>query len=303
MTDARNVWLKVIRHWPTRILCLFVVIVQAGFLDYYLVAHLGDVWAAIIAADTLVVGVFIAAMVLAHRSIVKEKQKGPDLTFEDSDPLPLSYASWFLYAVVLNVKMAVIFKLFAHDLKLHAFFGENTLKTSIALDGLVFVTFLTTQHHAAPGTIRRTAIEELTATVMFDVLDGVDSLDILLENESRERLPESMHDAIIAICCLTFLLPTLTFITLSVTRFGLKESGERLIRLSKLSVGYLINLPLLIIRLVLWHGLSEGVSIFALKNVIILGLTTFELLEHRFCKRRLEADTDAENRTNDINMQ
>jgi hypothetical protein len=44
-----------------------------------------------------------------------------------------------------------------------------------------------------------TYIEELTGTVIFDILDCVDSMEILFIREERETFPKGMDDAIIAI--------------------------------------------------------------------------------------------------------
>ena len=288
--SARQRLAKLIHHWPTRFLTICTVIAQAGSLDYYLVAHLGNSWYGIIAMDVIVIFIFIAAMFMARKCIQKEKPHEPNVQFSDSSPLPLGFIAWLLYGANLVIKVAVIFNNFAHDLKEHNFFGENTLKTSIALDGLVFVSFLATQHNIKPHTERRAAVEELTGTLLFDVLDGVDALDILLDKEAHDRITARTQTSVIAISCITFLLPFLSFLTLSVTRYGLKESSDRLVRWSKITVGYMVNLPLFIIRMVLWHGLSEGISIFALKNLIFIGMVTFELLEMRMNRMNRRSD-------------
>jgi hypothetical protein len=54
-------------------------------------------------------------------------------------------------------------------------------------------------HDAKPGSHRRKYIEELTGTVIFDILDCVDSMEILFIREERETFPKGMDDAIIAI--------------------------------------------------------------------------------------------------------
>lgn len=54
-----------------------------------------------------------------------------------------------------------------------------------------------------------------------------------------------------------------------------------------------INLPNLIVRLILWHGFSVGISVFMLKNIVLILLTTHGFYEHKLLKykeHRLEND-------------
>ena len=281
---ARNPVLRCLHHWPTRALCLFLVLLQAVSLNWYLIEHLGNNWAAIYAADVVVMAMFIVSFIMATHVMHSEK-KIENLTFSDSKHQPMTYVTWIVYAAVLNIKVGVIFTQFSTDLEEIYFFGPNTCKTTLALSGLIFTTFLNTQHSVINGT-RKTMIVTLTAMVMVDVLDGVDNLDPLFEKDVRDTFPPGLDDAMIVICCINFLLPTIPLLTLSLTRFGLHPLPLKLETLHKLALAYLVNLPIFTTRMFIWHGLSHGISIFALKNIIAMGIATFSVLEKWYVQEK-----------------
>lgn len=258
--------------------------------------NLSTTWAAIYSADAVVLTLFVASFVMSTDNIYKEKHTH-DLRFNDVSHLPLTYIAWFVYAVVLDVKIVVIFTTFSTDLDEAYFFGPNTMKTTLALSGIVFLAFLATQHDIKNDT-RRTQVIALTSTIIFDILDGVDNMDNLFEKPVRDEFPPGLDDTIIAICCINFLLPTIPLFTLAKTRFSLKKLPERLELFHKFAIAFIVNLPLFITRMITWHGLSSGISIFLLKNVIAMGVVTFEVCEHFCCSTRdtEESDTHSEGR-------
>ncbi|KAL4231247.1 hypothetical protein ACF0H5_008829 [Mactra antiquata] len=277
---GRSPTARCMHHWPTRSLCLSMVILQAISINWYLMSNLTYTWAAIYGADLVVVALFVFAFLMASSNIRLQKHSN-QLSPVVLHHTPFTYIAWAVYALVLDIKLGVIFANFSTDLDEDSFFGPNTLKTSIALAGIVFLTFLPTNHDVKEGH-RKTLIVSLTSTVIFDILDGVDTLDSLFEKETRDAMLPGMADAIIVIICINFLLPTVPLFTLAKTQFGLSKLPERLELLHKFGIAFIINLPLFVIRMITWHGLSQGISIFLLKNIIAMGVVTFELLEH-FC--------------------
>ncbi|KAK3089493.1 hypothetical protein FSP39_004031 [Pinctada imbricata] len=160
------------------------------------------------------------------------------------------------------------------------FFGPNTLKTALALAGVLFLLLLSSLHDAKPGTERKRYIEELTGTVIFDILDGVDSMEILFIKEDRDDFPPGLEDTIIAIACINFILPTIPLLTLNRTKYGLAKMSQKLVMIHKICLAFAVNLPLLITRMILWHGLNHGVSIFSLKNIIVMAMISYDFYEH-----------------------
>jgi len=249
-------------------------------LDYYLVTYKSKDWLICIAADAVVAIVFVMCFYFSYKHLKHAKTWGMDkVTETDSGTLPMSPITWFVYATLLSIKVGICFKDFVYLLDESTFFGPNTLKTSIAIGGVIFLLLLSTNHDAKPGSPRRKYIEELTGTVMFDILDCVDSMEILFDKEERDTFPKGMGDAIIAIALINFFLPTIPLLTLSKTKYGQAKLSHKLVVIHKICLAFLVNLPLLITRMVLWHGLSRGVSIFSLKNIIVIGMISFDLYE------------------------
>lgn len=83
----------------------------------------------------------------------------------------------FLVVLQIGVLTRMIIGLlnFVEHLREDAFFGPNTFKTTIALSAVIFVLLLTSHFEAPSGSPQRVYIEELTGTVMFDLIDTVSS--------------------------------------------------------------------------------------------------------------------------------
>lgn len=253
---------------------------QAAILDYYLITYKGNPWLACIAADIVVTSVFIVCFVLSYRHLKTSRKNCAD---EDETPsYSLVPLTWFIYATLLAIKVGICFKDFAYLLDEDKFFGPNTLKTTIALGGVVFTLLLATNHDAKSGSPRRKYIEELSGTVVFDILDCVDSMEILFLKEERDSFPPGLEDTIIAIALINFIIPTIPLVTLSKTKYGKAKLSHKLVVVHKVILAFCVNLPLLITRMILWHGLSRGISIFSLKNIIVIAVISFDLYE-TFC--------------------
>ena len=301
----RSPALRCLHHWPTRTMCITLTLLQAASLNWYLMDHLSYTWAAMYAADALVIALFIASFIMST-SVIRIEKHTENLTFSASKHQPLTYVAWIVYAIVLDVKVGVIFKLFSSELDEAFFFGANTCKTTIALAGLIFITFLNTQHDTSKDVKRKALVLVLTATVFVDILDGVDFVDSLFEKDVRDAYPPGLDDAMIIFLCINFLLPTIPLMTLSFTRFGLNPLPEKLELLHKLAIAYLVNLPLFVLRMITWHGLSQGISIFTLKNITVIGVTTFEVLEKWYIEEQYDHKNkiaDTENEANGVTSQ
>jgi hypothetical protein len=94
---------RVIRHLPTRTLCLLLVLLQGGIIDYYLVINKSMYWMAWVAADVAVAVVFIVAFIWSYRQLRHARHFK---TNDDTEiaSLPLGYITWLVYATVLSVR-------------------------------------------------------------------------------------------------------------------------------------------------------------------------------------------------------
>ena len=269
--------------------------------------HISYIWAVIYTADIAVVVVFARTFLISSRNINIEKHTN-DLHSSHLKSLHFIYISWFAYTIVLGVKVVAIFSTVANELKETDFFGPNTLKTSLALAAVVFITFVPTLNDIQHGT-RKDLIVGLTSTVTVDILDGVDNLEVLFDVNLIDKFPESLGNAIIIISCINFLIPIVPLFILAQYTFGLEAPSRNFSAIFRFVIVYLVNLPLLVLRLYIWHGLSQGISMFMLKNMIAMGVVTFELLEKLIFPRRepdhreTNGDTDAENLPNIIRVE
>ncbi|XP_048778083.1 uncharacterized protein LOC125681867 [Ostrea edulis] len=284
---------RVVKHLPVRVICILVFILQTSVVDYYLVEHKGNTYFWFLVADVIVFCLFVASFIVSYQNLKKSNTADANSTKEKVVGW-LGVASWSIYAVIVASKSGIIFIDFADDLDESNFFGPNTLKTALALTGVVFLLHLSSLHDAKPGSERRAYIDELAGTVIFDVMDCVDSMEPLFIKEDRESFPPGLIEAIVAIACLNFVIPTIPLLTLSHSKFGHAMLPRRLVMIHKILLAYIINLPLLIMRMILWHGLNHGVSIFSLKNVIVIGVITYDFYEHH------EANMDASIKKNEV---
>lgn len=266
-------------HIPIRILCLIIVLIQGVVLDYYLVEHKNIYWYSWIIADIAVIFVFVMAFIISYRHLLLAKSAVMKNTTIQTGSLPLGYFAWFVYAALLASRVAIIFRDFAWKLNEEDFFGPNTLKINISMAAFVFLLLLLSHHDAEIGSERKERIMEISGTVVFDVLDSVDALDILFDKEAIDDFPVHMDTAIIVIACINLLLPTLPLMTLSQTHFGHKIIPKEIAMLHKMMIVFLVNMPLLTIRLLLWNVLSNNISIFPVKNLIIIFLVFHDLYE------------------------
>lgn len=273
---------------PTRILCLILILLQGIILDYYLVKHKSIYWSSWFIADIAVVLIFVTAYIISYRHLILAKDAVVKNTPIQTGALPLGYLAWFVYSGLLATRVAIIFNDFAFQLNEKDFFGPNMLKITISMAAFVFMLLLLCHHDAGMDSERKQFIVELTGTVVFDVLDSVDVLDIMFAKEAIDDFPIYMDTAVIVIACVNLILPTLPLMTLSRTHFGHKHAPSELIMLHKMLLVFFVNLPLLIIRLLLWHLLSKDISIFPVKNVIVIFMVIHDVYE----KRRAEVDRE-----------
>ncbi|CAH1782988.1 unnamed protein product [Owenia fusiformis] len=272
----------------TRTFCIGFIILQGAIMNYYLVIDRGifhSLWAI---ADVIVISVFITSFVISYKhnkyARREEDQSTPAsrklVAVRQGGELPLAYIIWFIYSLVLIIKVAILFKHTAQFLEEKNFFGPNLLKVVIALSSVIFMLLVMTHHEAPPHSSKEHFLERVTGEVSLDVLDSVDQLEILFVQETRILLPFALEDSIIAFSCINLLLPTMTLLTLSKTHYAEGKAAKVIRTLHTLARLFLVNLPFLSIRLFLWHALDQDISVFLVKNFIIIFLTVQDIYEN-----------------------
>lgn len=157
----------------------------------------------------------------------------------------------------------------------------NTFVLILCASALIFLTLILSHHaHTAEA---KELLHEITEKVTFDVLDGVHFLAILFTQDSLKFLFKnpSMENGIIWLTCFNFLLPTIALMKLF-TKLSDTVEKARLHLLASLVKDFssvllnllLVNVPYFVVRCYLWSDMSWEISVFMLKNGIMIVIQT-----------------------------
>ena len=271
--------------------CIILLILQGAILDYYLVEHHEFKSLGFIATDIVVVAIWIGVMFMAKRKFlskkfrkirrIKEKTDGKprpvEIEHDGADEIAYVFIAWLAYvAITLIPEVAVIFKRFANQLGDAKVFGQNILKAALCITPMLFLLLVNSHHDARRYSKRRIYIDKLSAGVTLDLLDSIDILEILFMDDMELKLPIVLENTIIAFACINFLLPTLALLELNVIVKGQVHSTTFQVMYS-ISYIFLVNVPLGIIRIILWTKFNQDVSVFIGKNVIASAIYMFDV--------------------------
>uniref|UniRef100_A0A0B7B3E8 Uncharacterized protein n=1 Tax=Arion vulgaris TaxID=1028688 RepID=A0A0B7B3E8_9EUPU len=261
---------------PAAFLCVAIFILQTSIMNYYLIANISIGHWSWLGPDLINLTLLVASIINSYSALHGSGSR-------DENFYSLAWISWLLMSIFVSVKTIVIFNGVAVTLVEEdpSFFGPNTLKTAIALGSCVFFLLLTTQHDAPLGSEKKRYIEELTGTVVFDILDTVDILEILFKGKAVDTFWPGLREFILSVATLNLIIPTVPLLTLCKTKFGEDELDKKMIYLHRLLVVLAVNSPNLLIRLILWNVFSAAISPFSLKNLILIAMTVYEFYQHK----------------------
>ena len=274
----------------SKIVCIALLIFQGGILDVYLVKEHNARWAAFAVADVIIIGIWTFTFVAAQRFFSQKKDQvdaGKDP--EDlPDELPFAFIAWLTYAALLTPRIAILFSgKGSTKLKEADFLGPNTLKAGAACTPLIFILLVYAHHDAKPHTIRKYYIQSLIGGVAFDIFDSLDLLEFLFLDREEHRFPRALTDAVLAFACINFFLPTLALFEMKLNNFTGQVSSLSFKIIYAMSFVFLVNVPNLIIRSVLWHKYNTDVSVLLMKNVICIVVGVVEIMEYFGLERPL----------------
>ena len=244
-------------------------------LNYYMAVH-KSVWYWLWSiADVAILVAFTIAFLKSFHFLKKtEQEQDREAKLERKKQvitkaeLPLGWIAWLVYSILLASRMAILFQDVVQRLDEKDFFGPNTLKLTLASSAFIFLLLIATHHDAPYGSSRQSFISSVSRGSTMDILDTVAILDILFITESHIFLTFEMHKTIIAIAFINLILPTVPLLVLNQTRFG-KDDMTTTLKISHTLVYMLfINVPLFIIRLILWNVRNQNISVFLIKNVL-----------------------------------
>ena len=212
-----------IYHIVGRIICIATLAVQLAILDYYLVEYRSLYWLLWLIADIVVLSLFIFTLILSYRYLRKRPTVGPNhQPRRHFGELPLTYISWFVYAVVLSAKVCCIYALpdsIALQLSEKYFFGPNMLRTAISLASIVVYMLVLTSYDTRSHSKQDIFVQTIVGSIYLDVLDTTEFLGTI-RDESLVITHYHLDIAILAITCFNFILPTEGLYMISWKHFG-----------------------------------------------------------------------------------
>ncbi|KJH49015.1 hypothetical protein DICVIV_04853 [Dictyocaulus viviparus] len=263
------------------IICLVLVILQLGLLDYYYVTVLSDkVWYSWIGADALVIVVLLWMLVLA----VKYNQTQMEEVCSVDGKVKFAWIGWLVYSLVLIGKLSTCFRLFYTELppgpldNNDKLFDDHLFKLGLSLSVLIFLFMLEAHHYTPLMSARQLYITYLNTSICLDLVDNIYFLDLLWQSfKDGWDLAFWLDITILTLACINFVMPTFALAKL---RFG---RYPRLLYVSdkiwSLIYVLIVNGPFLGIRIYLYmlleiqrNGKYYDLSLFAVKNIAMIYL-------------------------------
>ncbi|KAE9420953.1 hypothetical protein Angca_000247, partial [Angiostrongylus cantonensis] len=268
------------------IICLVLVIIQLGLLDYYYVAVLSDkIWYSWIGADALVIVVLLWLLVLA----IKYNQTQMEEVCSVDGKVKFAWIGWLIYSLVLVGKVATCFRLFYSELppgpldNNDKHFDDHLFKLGLSLSVLIFLFMLEAHHYTPLMSARQLYITYLVTAICLDLVDNIYFLDLLWQSfKDGWNLPLWLDLTILILACLNFVMPTFALLKL---RFG---RYPRLLyvndKIWSLIYVLIVNGPFFGLRIYLYvfleiqqRGRHYDLSLFAVKNIAMTYLAMREI--------------------------
>ncbi|KAK9496983.1 hypothetical protein O3M35_012783 [Rhynocoris fuscipes] len=272
-------------HIVDGIWLMLILIVQGAILNYYIIMHYKHSVTPyfLFVADLLCVATYIGALAASYHYLNKvnheDSQDGfnikPRICLNANSKLgvmPLSYASWLFYIIILVTKISVIFESgLIESLSAKDHFGPQLLKVTIAASSFVFLLLVEGLNWTKRGTPRYSYVTSVCGKTGIEIFDSVALLSILMEGP--KGLSESIKDVILILAAINFFLPTVKLYQLSFPDFSINRMSLPITIIYLFLHMACIDIPFLTIRLYLWLGYRENGSMFLMKNILSICLT------------------------------
>ena len=189
---------------------------------------------------------------------------------------------WLLYSVAFTAMVGAIFGriVIPHKLQNESFFGPNVLKMTLCIAPVELLLLLNT---ATDVPAYHKALTELSFTATLDLFDGIEMLNVILENgEGPNAIAVGTSTTILVFVCAFFLLSFMGILEIKPLMEGLR--GEETVKLRKcvFRIGSVfrsvVNASFLILRIYLWSNNGLSGAIFITKNIISLVLIVIRFL-------------------------
>ena len=237
-------------------------------------------WIGFVLVDVVIIILWIAALFIAFKQYRRQTHVNNEIR-ENPDEMRVAFVAWLVYAVGYTIQISFIFKTFAHKLEnaeTTTIFGQNLLKLSLTITPMLFLLLIHAHHDAAPNTRRKYYIEKISGGVTIDLMDSIEILEILFTDLN---LPIDFENAIVAFACINVFLPTLALHALKQKKLW---HGHGVLFPSKVLYNFcyicLVNVPFFVIRVLLWASYKQDVSVFLAKNIILIVMNLWDIVEH-----------------------
>lgn len=186
--------------------------------------------------------------------------------------------TWFLYSFTFCIKISIIFG--SQYNIINRYYDEIDVqgcKFIIGMSSIVFLLLVLVHQDKSSMSIHH--IETYSKTVSIDLLDIVEFLDLLIINETGVMMTFELHNTILNIACLNYILPLAILISFSKTQFG-KLSFSVGLETIHFLYQLCLNVPMAILRSFVYSTLDVLSSTFLLKNLLSMLLAGKNLFAH-----------------------
>ena len=257
--------------WGARALFFALIIIQCFFLAAYPATYKSNsLW--------YVLATSFAPTVIVWLCLIASKAK-----------LRWLFYVWNLYIIcALIPNIAIVFLVVGDSLDKNKLLGPNALKLILCITPLLLLLLL----HTADDSDRneyRELVSKLSYQMAIDLFDAVDMIDIVLEeNEHNFGIPNGFGAFMIVLACFSLVLSTWQ---LAENKLAGEETKirYRTAFLRNIAEIFLVNLPFLIIRAVVFFKYGKDESIFIAKNGIAIILSVLEIHHIRVSRQATDS--------------
>lgn len=270
-----------------KVACVGMVLFQGLLLDGYMVLFHNRLWWLWSIVDFLLVLSWTILLVVVWKAYQKKEKKqhsgdsvdGIDLT-KFPDEIRHAYIVWIIYACCLVPRIVILFRKDVSTLEERHILGPNFCKVAVSCTPLIFMMLVYAMHDAKQVASRKYFLASMIGTVTLDLFDSIDLLEFLFSPEDQNNFPRGILDATLFFACVNIFLPALALAEIKVNRFDGEVTSLPFRMMYEGSFVFLVNIPNLVIRSILWHKYDADVSVLIMKNVMCICIGLGEIIRY-----------------------
>ena len=185
---------------------------------------------------------------------------------------------WFQYVVAFFINIATVFGFVGDRISKTEFLSPNVLKAILCITPILLLLLLTTSDLGDSDESKkgREIVSKIYFPMAFDLFDGIEMIDIVLEEREHEfGIPKAIMIALATLSFITLVIPR-RMVETRLTEEGWK-TRVRTAMYHHLFQIFLVNITFLVIRTVVFFTSGRDESIFVAKNGIGIILSIREI--------------------------